>query len=298
MLLLLRALATVAFAISVSACATSSDTAPGAPASQSLSRQRAQHIHGRLTQRLHAPPPGCTLISSVNPNTIFVGWTAASFAPGDNVTIDGTGCDVALYVGPGAKGAHLDHASFPGTPCDYMILVENTTFSMDHTTIAPPGLGCFGNGYGIPTGIGYANSNVTQDHTTISNVSGQAILVAGGSVSIDHTTVDNSQSTGGGDGCDCWDTTSLSVQHMAVTGAGYYYSTGLYFANAGKVSLGGDAATNWQWGFWSDCTASIPNTNFFNGQSVSNNVVNFTVDNSSGTCQNVKSYTIPEIMGV
>jgi hypothetical protein len=35
-----------------------------------------------------------------------------------------------------------------------------------------------------------------------------------------------------------------------------------------------------------------------NGQSDSNNVVNFTVDNTSGTCQNVKSYTIPEIMGV
>jgi hypothetical protein len=177
-----------------------------------------------------------------------------------------------------------------------MILVENTTFSMDHTTIDPPGLGCFGNGYSIPTGIGYANSSVTQDHTTISNISGQAILVGGGNVSIDHTTVDNSQLTGGGDGCDCWDTSSLSIQHMAVAGAGYYYSTGFYFANAGKVSLGGDAANNWENGYWSDCTASIPNTNFFNGQSVSNDAVNFTVDNSSGTCQYVKSYTIPEIM--
>ncbi len=307
----LRIAGGVAFAALVSACSSSPGTTLGAlgdqrlvPASQSLSLEKSRHIHAgspasstTRSGRQHAPPPGCTPISSVNPSTIFVNFTAASFTPGNHVTIDGTGCNVALYLGPGTKGGHLDHADFPGTPCDYMILTENTTVMIDHTTIAPPGLGCFGNGYGIPTGIGYTNSTVIQDHTTISNISGQAILVGGGNVTIDHTTVNNSAPIAGGDGIDNWDTSKLTVGHMAVTGAGYYYSTGFYFANSGMVRLMGDAATNWENGYWSDCTSSILNTNFFKGESVSNDVVNFTIDNSMSTCTFVKSLSIPYIMG-
>jgi len=243
---------------------------------------------------------GCTLISAVNPGSSYGYLTAKSFTPSDHFTVDGTGCNVALYVGPAAAGKNLDHATFSGAPTagdeggGIEILVEHSSISIDHTTMTPT--------TAVATGIFFTGASGSVDHTTISNMNFEGIIIAGSTVSLDHTTIDNSMPSAGGDGVDMYAATT-SIAHTSVKSfpnyvsnppepADWGYNTGFLFVGAKNLNLSHDSAHDLGVGFSSFCSQPvITSVAQFHGQDVGGNTIDFNVDNSPSTCAFTSFYT-------
>lgn len=281
----------------LAACSSSGTSVPQPqqqPAASAL-RHGLEHLTHATASTRRTMSLGCTLISSVNPNSGYGYLTAKSFDPSDNFTVDGTGCDVALYVGPKA-GKKLDHATFNGAPNSTEILIEHTSLDIDHTTITPS--------TPIGTGIFYTGASGSMDHTTISNTYNEGVVIAGSKVTMDHTTVDNSMPGAGGDGVDMY-ASDVSIAHTAVNSvpnpdfapgspepADWIYNSGFLFVGATKVDLdAGNSASNFGVGYNSFCSPAIKNVGDFKGQAVQGDTIDYNVDNSKSTCAFTSFYT-------
>jgi len=281
-----------------SAATVSTPSVPQSPAqgsAQSLRHGLEQLTHAGATTRRLDGLSGCTQISAINPASGYGYYTAKSFDPSDHFTVDGTGCDVALYVGP-HSGKHLAHATFNGTPNQIEILVEHASLDIDHATMTPAAT--------VPTGIFYTGASGSIDHATISNMNFEGVVLAGSKVTIDHTTIDNSMPAAGGDGVDMY-ASEVSISHTSANSvpnpnfapgpnepADWSYNSGFLFVGVTKVDVDGDSATNMGVGFNSFCSKPIKNVKDFKGQTVHGNIIDFNADNSKATCDFTSFYTV------
>ncbi|HEX3469457.1 MAG TPA: hypothetical protein VHT05_15350 [Candidatus Elarobacter sp.] len=128
----------------------------------------------------------------------------------DHATVDATGCDIGIYVGPSSNGQTIDHTTVHDATQYGLYADQSQNVTIDHTEV-----------YKI--GVHDSSGNFTPNGVQW----GVGIYFSGATGSVDHTDIYQYQKNGTAFNC-LWDASgntclkpsSVSVQHSTATGLG------------------------------------------------------------------------------
>ncbi|HEX3465025.1 MAG TPA: hypothetical protein VHS78_13340 [Candidatus Elarobacter sp.] len=181
--------------------------AAGAPHGASAYRgERTTSASARTTMSTNAVT--CTPVVTAAHGPLTAAVVATSTI--DHATVDATGCDIGIYVGPSSNGQKVDHTAVHDATQYGFYVDQAQNLTIDHTQVYKIGVHD-GSGNFAPNGVQW----------------GVGIYFSGASGSIDHTDIYQYQKNGTAFNC-LWDATtgacakpsSVSVQHSTATGLG------------------------------------------------------------------------------